>query len=64
MADLNKVMKNQCQSLSEKQQTELLKILQNSKSYLIEYLATGKISSRLLIKRGCEADMSNTISST
>ena len=40
--DLNKVMKNQCQHLTEAKCNELLKLLQNSKIFLTEKLAPGK----------------------
>ena len=40
--DLNKVAKNKCQHLIEKQHNEQLKLLQKSKSCSMEHLALGK----------------------
>ena len=40
-SDLHKVMKNQCQHLTETQRNKLLKLLQNSNSYLMEHLVHG-----------------------
>ena len=40
--DLNKVMENQYQHLTEVQCNELLKLLQKTKSFLMENLAPGK----------------------
>ena len=39
---LNKVMKNHCQHLTEKQRNELLKLLQNQKGCSMEHLVSGK----------------------
>ena len=52
--DLDKVMKNKCQHLTETQRNELLKLLQKLKSCSIEYLVTGKVSSIIRIKNDVE----------
>ena len=41
-SDLNKVMENQCQYLTEVQRNELLKLLQKSNSFSMEHLAPGQ----------------------
>ena len=41
-AYLNKVMKNQCQHLTETQCNELLKLLQKSEAFFMEHLVPGK----------------------
>ena len=41
-SDLHKVMKNQCQHLTETQRNELIKLLQNLKGCLMEHLVLGK----------------------
>ena len=46
-ADLHKVMENQCQHLTETQGSELLKFLQNSKSFTMEHLVPVKKYIRL-----------------
>ena len=63
-ADLNKVTKKKCQQMIEEQCNELINLLQNTKSCLMQHSAPGKRSSRLWIKIGCRAYMFETISST
>ena len=57
-------MENQCQNLAMTQQNELKNYHRSTKSCLMEHLAPGKISIRLWIKRGREANLIATISST
>ena len=64
MADLHKVMENQCQHLIMTQRNELLKLLQKSKELLDGTLVSWKISIRIRVKRGCEANLLATIPST
>ena len=62
--DLYKETKNQFHNLTETQRKELLKLLQKTRICSTKDLVPGKISSRLQTKRGYEADMFKTISST
>ena len=55
--DLNNVMKNQCQHLTDKQHNDMQRLKKNSKSCSMEHLAHGK-------KIGCESNMLDTIPST
>ena len=58
-------MKNQCQNLIETQQNELLVIFKKSEELFNGTLRIWKNrSSRILIKRGLEVNIFNTISST
>ena len=55
-------MKNQCQHLTETQHNELLKLLQKVEELFGGKLGTLKNKSvDFKLKRGCEADMFNTI---
>ena len=64
-SDLHKFMETQCQYLTKTQRNGLLEILQTFKGLFDRTLGTWKNRSiRLLIKRGCEANMFATIPST
>ena len=62
-SDLHKVMETQCQILTMTQRNDLLKLLHKCEDFLWNTWNLENISSKLLVKRGCESSMLATIPS-